>query len=130
MIKKKSIIPLLILLGFIFFVLYCQLQSRQYENKLKRDGQTAIGRIDSIVRYPKSSTVFISYIISNKKYNSFESALDKKISSKDVGRFYEFRYLLDSPEIVRGNYLKEVTDTVAILNAGFSKEEIGDLKEN
>lgn len=128
MIKKKKTVPLLILLGFFIFVLYGQLRSYQYENKLKVAGQMTIGRIDSIVRFPKSSTVFISYIISNKKYNSFESALDKKISGKDVGKFYEFRYLLDSPEIVRGNYSKEVTDTTAILKAGFSREEIKPLK--
>ncbi|NRS90057.1 hypothetical protein HNQ02_002992 [Flavobacterium sp. 7E] len=130
MIKKKNIIPLLILLAFIIFVLCAQLRSFQYENRLKREGQSAIGRVDSIVRFPKSSAVFISYIISNKKYNSFESALDKKISSEDVGRFYEFRYLLDSPKIVRGNYFKEITDTVAILNAGFSREEIVILNKN
>lgn len=108
--------------------MYGQLRSYQYENKLKVDGETTIGRIDSIVRFPKSSTVFISYIILNKKYNSFESALDKKISAKDIGKFYEFRYLLDSPEIVRGNYSKEITDTTAILKAGFSREEMEYIK--
>lgn len=129
MIKKKNIIPLLVLIAFFIFVLYGQLKSYQYKNKLKLDGQVTIGRIDSIVRFPKSSTVFISYIISNKNYNSFESALDKKISDKDVGKFYEFRYLLDSPEIVRGDYSKKITDTTAILKAGFSKEDIMNIKK-
>lgn len=129
MIKKKNIIPLLVLIAFFVFVLYGQLQSYQYENKLKLDGQVTIGRIDSIVRVPKSYTVFISYIILNKNYNSFENALGKKISSKDVGKFYEFRYLLDSPEIVRGDYFKQITDTTAILKAGFSKEEIMNIKK-
>lgn len=130
MIKKKNIIPLLVLIAFFVFVLYGQLQSYHYENKLKLDGQVTIGRIDSIVRFPKSYTVFISYIILNKNYNSFENALGKKISSKDVGKFYEFRYLLNSPEIVRGDYFKQITDTTAILKAGFSRKEIGNLKGN
>ena len=34
-------------------------------------GQMTIEWIDSIVRFYKYSTVFVSYIISNKKYNSF-----------------------------------------------------------
>ncbi|MDN3673041.1 hypothetical protein QWY99_08275 [Flavobacterium branchiarum] len=124
MINKRNFIPLLFLTAFFIFVSYNQIRSYKYENKLEENGLVTIGRIDSIVKYPKSSTIFISYVIMNSKYKSFETALEKKISNKHIGKFYEMKYLTESPEIVRGNYSKEITDTLAILNAGFSREDI------
>lgn len=124
MIKKKKISPLLILLGFFIFVLYGQLRSYRYENKLKAEGQMTIGRIDSIEELPKWSIIYISYNIKDKNYNYNQDDLHTGITKKDIGKFYEIKYLSSSPEIIRVNYSKQITDTTDILKAGFSMRDI------
>ncbi|MDN3672836.1 hypothetical protein QWY99_07205 [Flavobacterium branchiarum] len=124
MINKRNIIPLLFLMAFFIFVLYGQIRSYKYENELKEKGLITIGKIDSIKRLPKWSNIYISYRIKNEKYNFHENDLKATISLKDIGKFYKVKYLSDSPEIIRVDYSKEITDTIAILNAGFSREDI------
>ena len=111
-------------MAFFIFVLYGQIRSYKYENELKEKGVVTISRIDSIEELPKWSYLHVSYYIGDKRYTSYENGLHTGISNKDIGKFYEVRYLPESPEIVRGNYSKEITDTIAILNAGFSREDI------
>ncbi|NRT13747.1 hypothetical protein HNP99_000072 [Flavobacterium sp. 28A] len=127
MIKKKNVIPLLFLLAFFIFLLYGQIRSLRYDNDLKERGVVTIGKIDSIQKFPKRSYLWISYYIRNKKYSSSENNSYIEITNKNIGRFYYVKYLPNSTNIVRGVYSEEVTDTVAILNAGFSREEIVNL---
>ncbi|MBE8725377.1 hypothetical protein C4F50_10500 [Flavobacterium sp. KB82] len=95
-----------------------------YERKLKKEGEITIGRIDSINRLPKWSIIYVSYYIQNKNYNYHQDDLHTGITKKDIGKFYEVKYLLSSPEIIRVNYYKQIKDTIAILKAGFPREEI------
>lgn len=69
--------------------------------------------------------IYIYHIIlAKKKIISFESGLHKKVSPKDIGKFYKIKYLLNSPEIIRGIYSEQIIDSMAILKAGFSKKDI------
>ncbi|MDN3672847.1 hypothetical protein QWY99_07260 [Flavobacterium branchiarum] len=111
--------------GMFSLLLFAYIRGYCTDNKLKENGKKTIARLDSIVTPPKwASTVYLTYYIDNKKYTSFESDIEYKTTKNDIGKFYEMKYLPESPEIVRGNYSKEITDTLAILNAGFSREDI------
>lgn len=122
----KVKIKAILVLGFILsFFLFAYIRSYVYKEKFKKEGKITIGRIDSIERLPKWSIIYVSYYIENKKFNYHEDDLDADITIKDIDKFYEIKYLPDSPEIIRVDYTKEVTDTTAILQAGFSREEIG-----
>ena len=120
-VKTKAI---LIFGGIFLLLMFAYLWGYNTDNKLKASGVTTIGRIDKIEELPKWSYLHMSYYIGDKRYISYQNGLHTGISNKDIGKFYEVRYLPESPEIVRGNYSKEITDTIAILNAGFSREDI------
>lgn len=103
----------------------------QIWKRVKNNGKITIGRIDSIFTPHKwASTVYLFYYVGNKKHTSFESDTKYKATKRDIGKFYEIKYLPDSPEIIRVDYSKKITDTTAILKAGFSRKEIGNLKGN
>lgn len=125
--KKLKKIALLIILSIVIFIIYGQFKSYRYEKELEKEGIITIGKLDSIEKYPKRSYIHISYYIGKKKYNSFESGLHKKIDTKDIRKFYKIKFLLNSPEIIRGIYSEQVTDTATILKAGFS---IGDIENS
>ncbi|OUL60301.1 hypothetical protein [Flavobacterium sp. AJR] len=121
---KSKVVPILILGSFLIFVLYGQIRSYRYEKELKKEGKTTIGRIDSIVRLPKWSNMYTSYYIDNRRYIYHENDLDAEITKTDIGKFYEVKYLSHLPKVIRVNYSKQITDTTAVLKAGFSREEI------
>ncbi|KIA94974.1 MULTISPECIES: hypothetical protein [unclassified Flavobacterium] len=116
----------LLIVGFVFILMiFGYMRSYWAEKELKKDGKITIARIDSIFVPPKwSSTIYLSYYIDNKKCTSSKEDVNYKSSKKDIGKFYEFKYLPNSPRIVRLNFSKQITDTTAILKAGFSREEI------
>lgn len=122
--RKSKILALLIIFSIIFFIIYGQIKSYKYEKELQKNGKITIGKLDSIEKYPKRTYLHISYYIGKKKYFSFESGLQKKISSKDIGKFYKIKYLSNSPEIIRGIYSEQIKDSTTILKAGFSREDI------
>lgn len=122
--KKSKILAILIIFFILIFIIYGQLKSYRYEKELLKDGKVTIGKLDSIEEHPKRTYLHISYYIGKKKIISFESGLNKKVSSKDIGKFYKIKYLLNSPEIIRGIYSEQIIDSMAILKAGFSKKDI------
>lgn len=122
--KKSKILAILIIFSIIIFIIYGQLKSYRYEKELLKDGKVTIGKLDSIEEHPKRTYLHVSYYIGKKKIISFESGLHKKVSPKDIGKFYKIKYLLNSPEIIRGIYSEQIIDSMAILKAGFSKKDI------
>ena len=44
--------------------------------------------------------------------------------SKNIGKFYYVKYLPKYPDLIIVNFNEEITDTKAILEAGFVKEDI------
>jgi hypothetical protein len=122
--RKSKILALLIIFPIIIFIIYGQIKSYIYEKELQKDGKITIGKLDSIEEYPKRTYLHISYYIGKIKYTSFESGLQKKISPKDIGKFYKIKYLSNSPEIIRGIYSEQIIDNMTILKAGFSKKDI------
>ncbi|MBP4140397.1 hypothetical protein J3S90_01100 [Flavobacterium sp. P4023] len=126
--KTKAI---LVLSPLIFIFVFAYIRTHKFEKEFKNNGKITIGRIDSIFTPPKwASTVYLFYYVGNKKHTSFESDTKYKATKRDIGKFYEIKYLPDSPEIIRVDYSKKITDTTAILKAGFSRIEIGNLKGN
>lgn len=111
----------------IIFIGYGQFKSILFERELKENGKVAIGKIDSIQTNPKRTYIYLTYIVEGDKITSFESGLNKKITKKDIGNYYEIRYLDKSPEIIRTDFSKQITDTTLILKAGFSREDIANM---
>jgi hypothetical protein len=91
---------------------------------LSVNGEFTIGKIDSIVVMPKFTNIFVSYYSDKMKFVTPERKKDNNISQKDVGKFYELKFLKSNPKIVRTNFSKQVTDTSVILKTGFTKEDI------
>ncbi|MBE8725379.1 CHASE3 domain-containing protein [Flavobacterium hungaricum] len=121
-IKTKGILIFGLMLS-IFLVAY--IRSYWADEELRKESEMKIARIDSIFVPPKwSPTIYISYYIGKKKYTSSKSDVQYKSSKKDIKKFYEFKYLPNHPKIIRLNFSKQITDTTAILKAGFSREEI------
>lgn len=123
---KNAMKIILVLGALLTLFLISYFRSNWADKELKKNGKTTVGRIDSIdsiERLPKWSIIYMSYYVNNKKNTFSEDDLGTGILTKDIGKFYEVRYLPDS-EIIRGVYSKEITDTTEILKAGFSMEEI------
>ncbi len=124
---KKTIKIILVLAPLITVFVVAYFRSNWVDKELKKNGKITIGRIDSIERLPKWSIIYLSYYINNKKYVFSQDDLDTGITRDDLLKFYEVRYLPSSPEIIRGDYSKQITDTTAILKAGFLREEIANM---
>lgn len=125
-IKTKATLILGIMISLFSFA---YVRNYIYEKELKKEGELTIGRIENIINLPKWSNIFTSYYINNQYYIYHENDLGTKITKTDIGKFYEIKYLPDSPKIIRVNYSKQITDTTAILKAGFTREEIINIKK-
>lgn len=123
---KKTIKIILVLIPMILIFSVAYLRSNWAEKELEKNGKITIVRIDSIFVPPKwSPTIYVSYYVGNEKHSSTSSGVEYQSSKEDVGKFYEFKFLPNSHKGARLNFSKEITDTTAILKAGFSREEIG-----
>lgn len=121
---KKTIKVILVLTPLFTIFLVGYFRSNWADNELRKNEKVTISRIDSIKKLPKWSKIYLSYYLNYKKHVFSEDNLGTGITETDIGKFYEMKYLPDSPEIVRGIYSKEIKDTVAILKAGFSRADI------
>jgi hypothetical protein len=120
----KNLNTKIIIICIILLILFIQLRAYHFEKELSKNGMFSVGRIDSIVVMPKLTNIYISYYSEKTKLITPERKKVNSIDKDDVGKFYEIKYLKASPSIVRTNFLKQITDTTAILKAGFSIEDL------
>lgn len=121
----KNLKTIILIIFIVCLILFIQLRAYYFEKELSRNAKFTIGRVDSIIVMPKLTNIYVSYYSEKEKLVTPERKRGKNINQDDIGKFYELKYLKESPSIVRTNFSKQVTDTVAILKAGFSKEDIG-----
>ncbi|MBP6128565.1 hypothetical protein [Flavobacterium sp.] len=81
-------------------------------------------RIDSFNVIPKFTNIYSSFYCKKKKIINIERKSESNISEKDIGKFYEIKYLNDTPDVSMAHFNKQITDTIAILEAGFTKADI------
>ena len=119
---KKNKIGL-IFISIVFLVIsffYIKVQLKYSE--INKNGIIGIGKFVEYKRYPKSRDYFFEYYKNGNKIRDLiknpPGAFHKKL-----GSFFEIKYVEEYDDIIV-NYDKEITDTIAILNAGFSREDL------
>ena len=115
----KNLKTIILIIFIVCLISFIQLRAYYFERKLSKKGVFTIGRIDSIIVMPKLTNIYLSYYSGKVKFITPERKKNQ-IKQVDIGKFYELRYLKTSPTIVRTNFSKQITDTTAILKAGFS----------
>lgn len=117
-------ITLLITLVLLFFLL----KELYVKNNTKHNGVNIIAKFDSIQRFPKTTLYYFSYFSEGKKISTCNSGLKKLFEFNEItvipNKFYKAKKNKNDPMIIIVNQEEQVTDTIAILAAGFSLEEI------
>ena len=127
-IKKKftvqfyiTVILVLVLVVFFFKDLYIK-------DSTMMEGDSIIVRFDSIQNLPKRSYDYFSYYIEGEKISTcnrgpkdFFKFRDRKLLPN---KFYKAKKNKNDPMIIIVNQEEQVTDTLAILAAGFSRKHI------
>lgn len=121
----KNLKTIILIIFIVCLISFIQLRAYYFERELSKNSVFTICRVDSIVVMPKLTNIYVSYYYEKMKFITPERKKYKGIDQDDVGNFYELKYLKSSPSIVRTNFEKQITDTVAILKVGFTKEDIG-----
>lgn len=116
MLKNKS---LLFVISIIIIVLIYHASNKYNRNY---DGVKSIAKIYKIELTGKTYYVQYIYFINNKKYVS-KNQMGYK-NSGSIGNFYKIIHASKNPKNVEIFLDEIVTDTVAILKAGFSREDI------
>lgn len=129
-----------ILLIVILIVLYLCLKDVFVKNETKEKGKEIVVKFTSKVVLPKTTNFYFTYFINGKKISSANSGINYDISnskeetqvikSLKINAFYLAKSISKYPKIIIVNPSKQITDTTIILKAGFSREEIGEVKED
>lgn len=119
--KNKAFVPI-IFFGFIGFLIWAQLRANRVEEDIEHNGKTGIGQYVSYRRYPKSEDNYFEFYINNKMYK--ENAGRAPSGFKDNrGKFYKIIYSEKYPGCFKVIFDEQITDTLKILEAGFSKDD-------
>lgn len=132
----KNLIKLSLVTVILISLITVQIRSYIVKNNIKKSENFIIARLTSTIRYPKSTDFNFTYIIDGKLITTANGGVDFDILNSDeetrliknlkVNSFYLAKFNPKYPNIIIVDKEKQVTDTVAILKAGFSKEEINE----
>ena len=115
-----AVIIFLVLI-FVFRDLYTKYDTR-------KNGVEIIVKFDSIQKLPKRSYYYFSYYLEKKKISTSNSGLKTLFSFNKIdvvcNKFYYAKRNITNPEVIIVDQTNQVTDTLAILKAGFSREDI------
>ena len=118
--KFKAYLIVFVLLVIIFLPIYIRAKIKL--NKIKENGKIGVGKFVEYVRYPKTRDYYFEYYNKSKKIKDLIKNPPDGFS-KNIGKFYEIKYLDNYDDIIV-NFDKQITDTLAILKAGFSREDL------
>ena len=117
--KISKIVLVLLILGVVGLIIVGNI--RGYD--IERNGKITIGKYVSQRNYPKTQTNFFIYYINGVKYKHNGGRTPRGFS-ENIGKFYKIKYSTKYKGAIEPLLDQEVTDTVAILQAGFTKEDI------
>ena len=114
----------LIFISIVFVLItFFSIKANLKFSEINKNGIVGVGKFVEYKRYPKSRDYFFEYYKNGRKVRDYiinaPDAFHKKL-----GSFFEIKYVEEFDDIIV-NYDKEITDTVAILSAGFSREDLG-----
>jgi hypothetical protein len=122
--KTKLYITLSITIPLLFFIL----NDLYLKNKTKKNGIDIIVKFDSVQKLPKRSYYYFSYYIETKKISTCNSGLKELFEFNAISvtpnKFYKAKRSKNDSKMIIVDQNEQVTDTVAILEAGFSIEDI------
>jgi hypothetical protein len=95
-----------------------------YNKELEEFGIVTIGKITKFKGAAKSPYLNFKFFIDGNSYGS-DSPRDN--NGEKIGQFYKVIYSSKNPEICRIYLDEPVTDTISILKAGFSRDEISKM---
>ncbi|WP_339835847.1 hypothetical protein [uncultured Flavobacterium sp.] len=104
----------------IVFIFYIKANFKFIE--INKNSKIGIGKFVEYKRYPKTRDYYFDYYNNGKRTRDLIKNPPDGFHKK-IGKFFEIKYSEKFNDIIV-NYEKQVTDTVAILEAGFSIEDI------
>jgi hypothetical protein len=111
---------LVILISGIINLFYNGLQ---YNNEIKKNKKTTVCKFIYCENAPKSTNSFFKYFVNNKTYiNNYGRCPDNH--EEKINRFYKIDYSSKDPNKIKVDFSVETKDTIEILKAGFSKEDL------
>lgn len=124
--KIFGVISVISIISFILFFMFLLFEGSLVRKDIKLNGKVTIGKCISHRQYKRAKIDYLIYYIDGVKYKG-EGGASKASSSESVGRFYKIRYSEKFKGSLEAYFDQEVTDTVQILKAGFSKKDFHDL---
>lgn len=125
--KILTVIVITILLIFIARDFYIK-------SEVKKSTKTTVVKFTLKDKLPKTTSFYFTYFINNQKnvtsnsgikYSIFNSDAETKIiNSLKLNCFYLAKYDPKHSDVIIVDATKQITDTTAILKAGFSREDI------
>ena len=105
------------IISIIAILGYC----RSYD--INNSNNFTIARYVSYRSYPKSESNYFVFYRNNKRLRVNAGRAPEGFP-RNLGRFYRIKYSKKYEEVIRPLFDQEVTDTAAILEAGFPIEEV------
>lgn len=125
-----------LMFGVIILLIILIIKSIYSDIKIDKEGKSIVVKLINIKKGPKTTGFYFSYYSNNKKITTSNCGIDKSIfNSKketeiindlEIGAFYIAKYLLENPEQIKVDPNYKITDTIAILKAGFTTEDLSD----
>jgi hypothetical protein len=122
MTKKHFNYSILILV--LIWILYIFYEGSNYDNEIKEFGISTVGKVINLKGASKRPYIDYRFNVNGKRIFS-ETPVSDELLKK--GEFYKVIYSSKDPKITRIYLDKKITDTVAILKAGFSREDIANM---
>lgn len=118
------------------FVLFLFIQGRSYfiTKKIEGSKEQIVVKFTSKERKPKTTNFYFTYFIDGEKIISANSGINYSILNSKVEKdiinnlklnsYYKADFSKEYPNSIKVNPKEQITDTVAILKAGFSREDL------
>lgn len=119
----KNKISKIVLITIVLLVLSLIITGIIRGYDIEKNGKITIGKYISQKNYPKTQTNFFVYYINGVKFKHNGGRTPRGFS-KNIGKFYKIKYSIKYIGVITPLLNDEVTDTIAILNAGFTKEDL------
>ena len=125
----KNKIYAFFLIFFFVGVIFMMIKGNNARSDLTKNGKLTIGKYVLHKRYSKSSeNYFIFYL--NGEICKRNGGTAPSGFSKNIGKFYKIKYLEKYNIIIDALFNEQITDTLEILKAGFSMDEVLNIKRN
>lgn len=119
---KRGISKLIVIIT-ILGIFFLFLKGYLYEKEIEDNKEQTVCKYVFCKSFPKTTESFFKYNIKNKWFrNSYGECPDS--SNIRINKFFVLYYSSRDPDKIEVDFSKEITDTTAILKAGFSREDI------